>query len=182
MKKLTVLAFVLMGLLTVGCGSKDQKGGVEGKTGDIASAQTKSVSFANLSIGLPVGWEYSEEGNRLTANSADDIALILVDDFTDFAWDDFAKDPKKNLEEFLADDLSDYQYKVIKHGEEDINGLKSFYVYYSYDSGETGTAVCYTYAINTGKGVALLTFDVLEESLEDMKADLGLIKNSVKAK
>ena len=182
MKKSMVLVFALMSLLFIGCGNKEGKGAVEGKTSDVSSDKLSTVSFANLSIILPAGWAYEESESRLQAYSPDDVALVLIDDYSDVSWADFTKDPKKNLEDFLADDLSDYEYKVLKHGEEEMNGLKTFFVYYSYDTGETGTAACYTYAINTGSGIALLTFDVLEDQLDSMKAALGEIKKSVKAK
>ncbi|NPV00937.1 MAG: hypothetical protein HPY53_06120 [Brevinematales bacterium] len=186
MKRHVIAALVLVGLVTLGCGGKDKADGkgtapVDGKTGNAAAVKSGDLSYAGILFSVPSDWEVSEEENMLRVYSPGDIVLLQVQELSSESWKDFMAKAESKMNEYLKNDLGP-DYKVSKKGEEKINGINAYYFNYSYEDADYGKAVCYTYAVETGKGITMLTFDVLEDGLKDYQKALSDIKATVAVK
>jgi hypothetical protein len=190
MKRHVIAVLVLIGLVTLGCGGKDKADGkgttpVDGKTGNVTPAKgdskSEELTYAGLAITVPGDWEVSEEENMFRVYSPGDIVLLQIQELSSESWKDFMAKAESKMNEYLKNDLGP-DYKVSKKGEEKINGINSYYFNYSYEDADYGKAVCYTYAVETGKGITMLTFDVLEDGLKDYQKALSDIKASVAVK
>jgi outer membrane lipoprotein-sorting protein len=187
MKRHVIAVLALVGLVLAGCGSQDKAaeksgGAVEGKAGNIASVKKGGTqTYANISITVPADWEVSEEENLVRVYSPGDTVLLQIEEFSSESWKDYVAKAEKKMTEYLKNDLGS-EYKVSKKGEEKINGINTYYFNYSYEDPDYGKAICYTYAVETGKGITMLTFDVLEEGLNDYKKAMGDIKASLAVK
>lgn len=60
-----------------------------------------------------------------------------------------------------------------------INGINISYVEYDYIDSDCGKMDCFTFAIETRKGVRLVTFDVIEKGKDLYMDDFEMIRESI---
>ncbi|NPV00936.1 MAG: hypothetical protein HPY53_06115 [Brevinematales bacterium] len=121
---------------------------------------------SGLKVWIPTAWDTLNDVNRLDSYSDGDVALIIVEKLSDKSWSDFSKKAYDTVHDYIADDIGD-DFDVKTKGETEINGMKAYKIEYDYIDGSYGKAVSMTIALETGKGIAVFTYDILEEGLDE---------------
>jgi predicted Zn-dependent protease len=135
---------------------------------EAAEIEGKMVTHAKsgLKVWIPTAWDTLNDVNRLDSYSDGDVALIIVEKLSDKSWSDFSKTAYDTVHDYIADDIGD-DFEVKTKGETEINGMKAYKIEYDYIDGSYGKAISMTIALETEKGIAAFTYDILEEGLDE---------------
>jgi len=146
------------------------------KTDSAESMNKYTVSGAHIELSFPGDWQVNAQKNTLSAYSPGDIVLFYVDPFELGQGKDLKSSMKSYIEqEYAGDALEIGNFSAVTVGEFKANSWT-----FSYVDGEYGKASVMLIVIETKKGMAMLTVDMLEDGKKEYQPLIDKILATVK--